>query len=319
MNVSVVIRCHNEERYIGRLLEGIRHQTIGDTEIIVVDSGSTDGTLRIVSDYPVRVVSIQPEAFSFGRSLNAGCRTARGDVIAIVSAHCYPLYNDWLERLTQHFDDENVALVYGKQRGNEVTTYSEHQVFHKWFPDQSDLDQKHPFCNNANAAIRRCVWEELPYNEELTGLEDLDWARRALARDHGLVYDADAEIVHVHEETWRQVYNRYRREAIALHRIFPHEHFSLWDLWRLLGGNVINDYHHAWHDHVLWKHLLTIPAFRLMQLGGTYRGFRLRGPVTSRLKQTFYYPNGRRRTESGRRAVLPRQRIPYANSAQHVE
>ncbi len=42
MGVSVVLRCYNEEKYIGRLLDGISRQTIKDPEIIIVDSGSTD-------------------------------------------------------------------------------------------------------------------------------------------------------------------------------------------------------------------------------------------------------------------------------------
>ena len=54
MSVSIVIRCYNEEKYIGRLLQGIMQQSVDDVEIIVVDSGSTDGTLSIVADYPVK-------------------------------------------------------------------------------------------------------------------------------------------------------------------------------------------------------------------------------------------------------------------------
>lgn len=69
---SVVIRAFNEEKYIERLIIGITQQTINSIEIILVDSGSTDGTLEIVSRYPVRVVHIRPEDFTFGRSLNLG-------------------------------------------------------------------------------------------------------------------------------------------------------------------------------------------------------------------------------------------------------
>jgi hypothetical protein len=74
---------------------------------------------------------------------------------------------DWLERMLARFADPQVALVYGKQRGNETTKYSEHQVFAKWFPEKSNLNQDHPFCNNANAAIRWSLWEQLPYDETL--------------------------------------------------------------------------------------------------------------------------------------------------------
>ena len=96
---SIVIRCFNEEQHIGRLLSGIIQQTIKDLEIIVVDSGSTDATLAIASRYPVQILSIRPEEFSFGRSLNIGCQAANGEFIILASAHIYPLYKDWLEQL----------------------------------------------------------------------------------------------------------------------------------------------------------------------------------------------------------------------------
>lgn len=294
VSVSVVIRCYNEEQHIERLLTGIVQQTVQDVEVIVVDSGSTDATLSIASRYPVKILSIQPKEFSFGYSLNVGCRAATSSFIVIASGHVYPLYRDWLERLLAPFSDPRVALVYGKQRGNERTKYSEHQVFAKWFPDESNPSQGHPFCNNANAAIRREVWKQLPYNEELTGLEDIDWANRAIQLGYKIAYQATAEIVHVHNETPAQVYNRYFREAIGLRRSFPNEHFHLWDFVRLFFTNAFNDYTHAVRDGELGRHWFAIPRFRLMQFWGTYRGFAQRGPVTSQLKQTFYYPNRRR-------------------------
>jgi len=204
----------------------------------------------------------------------------------------YPVYKDWLERLLAPFADAQVALVYGKQRGNEATKYSEHQVFAKWFPDTSNLNQGHPFCNNANAATRRSVWERLPYDETLTGLEDIDWARRAMQLGYKVAYAAAAEVIHVHNESLGRIYNRYRREAISLKRIFPLERFSLWDFIRLFTSNVVSDSYHAWHERELWRSLPGIPTFRLMQFWGTYRGFAQQGQVTSHLKLTFYYPNG---------------------------
>lgn len=310
---SVVIRCHNEEKHIGRLLSGILQQTIQDVEIIVVDSGSTDATVSISSHYPVKILHIRPEDFSFGRSLNVGCQAASGEFIVIASAHVYPVCHDWLERLLAPFSDTQVALVYGKQRGNDKTRYSEHQVFARWYPDESRQNQEHPFCNNANAAIRRSLWERLPYDETLTGLEDLDWARRAMELGYRIIYSADADIVHVHDETYVQIYNRYRREAIAMKRIFPHERFSLWDFVRLLNGNVLSDYRQALHDRVLPQNLGGIFSFRLMQFWGTYRGFARRSPVTDQLRQTFYYPKGWIRPRSEGSELEWRRHIDYSD------
>lgn len=293
--VSVVIRCCNEEQHIGRLLDGILRQTVKDLEVIVVDSGSTDGTLDIVSRYPVRVVPISPEAFSFGRALNLGCSAARGEFIIIASAHVYPVYVTWIESLLVPFLDLQVALVYGKQRGNEVTQYSEHQILAHWFREQSNPNQTYPFCNNANAAIRRAVWNQMAYDEKLTGLEDLDWAKRAMQAGHKIAYSAEAEIVHVHNESPLQIYNRYRREAIAMKHIFSQEHFHLWDFLRLFVMNTLNDYYHSFRDHVLTRNWLSIARFRLMQFWGTYRGFSHKGIISGQLIQAFYYPRGFKR------------------------
>jgi glycosyltransferase involved in cell wall biosynthesis len=168
--VSIIIRCYNEEEHISRLLAGIFEQTINDIEVIIVDSGSTDQTLSIASSFPVVIYNISPEEFSFGRALNIGCAAATGKFAVMASGHVYPMHRRWLEYLLAPFRDPRVALTYGKQRGNEHTNYSEHKIFCKWFPEGSVFVQRSPFCNNANAAIRRSLWNQIPYNEELTGL-----------------------------------------------------------------------------------------------------------------------------------------------------
>lgn len=287
---SIIIRCYNEEKHIGRLLSGIMMQTIQDVQIIVVDSGSTDATVTIASRYPVEIVTIPKEDFSFGRSLNLGCAAAKGDFIVIASAHVYPVYQDWLEQLLQPFDDSDIALVYGKQRGTTTSQYSEHQVFAHWFGQKSNFRQEQPFCNNANAAIRRELWEQHSYNEGLTGLEDLDWAKRIIADGYLLAYNADAEIIHVHEESSRQTLNRYWREAIAFKTIFPQERFGFRDFAWLWISNTLNDYRQALFDGVLLCEFINIPRFRLMQFWGTYRGYRHHAGLNTELRRTFYYP-----------------------------
>lgn len=289
---SIVIRAFNEEKHLCRLLDGIQQQTVQDYEIILVDSGSSDGTLAIAARYPVRVIHIQPENFSFGRSLNLGIDAAQGEYIVIASAHVYPVYPDWLERLLAPFADPEIALSYGKQRGNAHTKFPEQQIFARWFPEQTSLNQTHPFCNNANAAIRRSVWQQRPYEESLSGLEDLDWARWALEQGHRLAYIAEAEIVHVHNESPRSIYNRYRREAMAFKRIFPQEHFHLGDFTRLVLTNILSDLWHAIRQGAPLRSLGSIFWFRWMQFWGTYQGYRQSGPLTWQLRQTFYYPRG---------------------------
>ena len=135
MNCSIVIRAYNEEKHIGRLLEGIKQQTLKNVEIILVDSGSTDATVSVAESFGARIVRIASGEFTFGRSLNFGVRTATREFVVIASAHVYPVYPDWLESLLRPFGaDEKIALTYGKQRGPDSAKYSEQQIFHRWYP-----------------------------------------------------------------------------------------------------------------------------------------------------------------------------------------
>jgi len=291
MNCSIVVRAFNEARHLPRLLEGIRQQTIGDVQIILVDSGSTDETVSIAESYGVEVVSIPSAEFTFGRSLNYGIRASKHEFVVIASAHVYPVYPDWLECLLRPFENEEVALVYGKQRGMETSKFSEHQIFRQWFPDEDAPRQESPFCNNANAAIRRLLWEEHPYDESLTGLEDIAWAKWAQAAGHAISYTPHAEIIHIHNETPRGVGNRYRREAMAFKRIFPESHFNVYDFARLTVTNILSDLSHAARQRVLWRSFSSVFWFRFSQFWGTYQGYRRSGPVTQQLRQMFYYPH----------------------------
>jgi rhamnosyltransferase len=289
---SVVIRAFNEEKNIGRILEGIKQQSVKQVEVILVDSGSTDTTINIAKQYDVKVISISPESFSFGYSLNCGITAATCEYVVIASAHIYPLYSDWLARLLAPFHDPQIALTYGKQRGDENTHFSENQVFAHWYPEESVGKQRHPFCNNANAAIRRDLWNLHPYDETLSGLEDIEWANYMIGQDYTIAYVADAEVIHVHNETPRKVYNRYRREAMAFKRIFPEEPFGILDFLRLCLTNIASDLWHASQQRKLINNLKSIVWFRTMQFWGTYQGFQHSGPLTGQLRKTFYYPRG---------------------------
>lgn len=292
--VSVVIRCHNEERHIGALLEAIGRQTIGPVELVVVDSGSTDGTLDIVRRHPVRLVTIAPDDFTFGRSLNRGCQAATGEILVFASAHVLPVRDDWLERLTAPFRDPAVALVYGRQVGAETSRFSEHQLFAQQFPAASNPDQPSPFCNNANSAIRRRLWQEHHYDETLTGLEDLEWGRWAKARQHRIVYEAEAAIVHIHEESPAKIFRRYEREAIALKRVFPDSHLYFTEMVRFVAHSIAVDLRAAARARRFWRSVPEIVMFRVMQYWGTFVGMHHRSPVTHDLMMRFYYPAQRR-------------------------
>ncbi len=302
---SLVIRAYNEARHLPRLLQGVQEQTLQEIEIILVDSGSTDDTVKIAESYGAKIVHIAPADFTFGRSLNLGIAASTRPLVAIASAHVYPVYPDWLERLLEPFANASVGLTYGKQRGGETTKFSEHQIFARWFPEEPAPHQTHPFCNNANAAIRRSLWEQTPYDETLTGLEDLAWAKQLQSQGGQIAYVPEAEIIHLHNETPRAVFNRYRREALAFKKIYPEAHFNLYDFARMTLSNLFTDLVHAGRQGVWHKVGGEIFWFRFNQFWGTYQGYRQSAEWSWSLRQTFYYPRGTDPQSPAPRPVAP--------------
>lgn len=287
---SIIIRAFNEEEHIGRLLTGIMKQTVEDPEIVLVDSGSSDATRAIASQYPVKIVHIDPAEFTFGRSLNRGIEAASGDIMVIISAHCYPVYPDWLEKLIAPFENPQVAAAYGKQRGGASNHFSEHQFFRTYFPNISQPAQKQPYMHNANSAIRKSLWVKNPFDEGLTGIEDIAWSSWVREEGFLIAYIAEAEVIHLHDETMAQVHNRYRREAIAMKQILPQSEFSLKDFLSHWIKKSLSDLAQARREGVLFREFLNVIMFRLMQYWGTYRGYAYSGKIDTELHHQFYYP-----------------------------
>lgn len=274
VETSIIVRTLNEGKYLERLLTGIRQQSYSDWEIILVDSGSTDGTLEIASKYVEKIHHIPKEEFTFGRSLNMGCQIAEARYLVLVSAHTYPPNNNWLSNLLEPFEDPTIGMVYGRQRGLGSSHIAEERDLERQFGSTSVVMVDRPAGHNGNAAIRRDLWLEEPFDESLTGLEDIDWARKVQRRGFRVHYAADAAVYHIHEESARKIYRRFLREGIAFKRIFPGSRFSGLDLVKNLLRSVAGDLLYGLQYRKSIRKLLEIPPMRLAEFLGTYHGIR---------------------------------------------
>ena len=214
---SIVIRAYNEERWLPEVFAALARQKYRDFEVLLVDSGSIDRTREIAAAHGARIVRLRTEDFTFGYSLNVGVREAQGKFIAIVSAHAIPASEDWLERLIAPLRREDVAMVYGGQRGHQISKFSEARDFERLFPTRPHevCDPDNPFANNANSAVRRDLWGKHAFDEGLPGLEDIEFAKYWMEHGRKVMYEPEACIIHVHTETWSQVRRRYHREGMA--------------------------------------------------------------------------------------------------------
>jgi rhamnosyltransferase len=293
VQISVVIRTLNEAGHLESLLEGIASQrTQGlSTEVVLVDSGSTDGTLEIAQRHSCRIIHITREEFSFGRSLNMGCAAAIGNIIAITSGHCVPEHKDWLLRLCQPILDGRAEYCYGRQIGGPQSHFSEKRIFAKYFSEQSSVPQEGFFCNNANSAISRAIWEKYFFDEDLTGLEDMALAQRLVCAGGRVAYVAEASVFHYHSENWSQVRRRFEREAIALKKIMPQVQMNLLDTLRYIVTSVWKDFGFALRQEGAKEvKFADIIYYRWNQYLGSWKGNHDHRKLSHAEKEKYFYP-----------------------------
>lgn len=196
--ISVVIRSKNEENWIKRCLTAVSLQDCQEFEILIVDNCSGDSTLKIARNFPSRILTIDDTNFSFGKALNMGIQEARGEYIAILSAHCIPLNNKWLERMLMSFTEEKIAAVYGRQEPLPDSDIFDKRDLWTVFGVERKVQTKDFFFHNANSMIRRDVWKQIPFDEGLAGVEDRDWAKKVIERGYKIVYEPNASVYHYH-------------------------------------------------------------------------------------------------------------------------
>lgn len=208
VRASVVIRVRDEAESLGRLLGLLAGQT-EPHEVIVVDSGSADGSVAVARAAGARVESVA--AFTFGGALNVGTAAAAADVVVALSAHAFPRDAGWLGRMVAALVDPSVACAYGPTHdavGDPLRA-----------PVRQDaaLALAHPLWGYSNGAgaFRRELWAQRGFREDMPGSEDREWALWAL-RERGCacVLDPALAVDHDHSrDGLRTSFARYAREA----------------------------------------------------------------------------------------------------------
>ena len=155
---------------------------------------------------------------------------------------------------------------------------------------QSKIPQDGFFCNNANSAIDRKIWSEYKFNEQLTGLEDMELAKRYCHQNGKIAYVADSCVYHIHNETWRQTLRRYEREAIALQLIMPDLHITFFDLARYILASVTSDCKSTLAEGCFIKEIRGILEFRIAQYIGSYNGNHASRKLSKKRKENYFYP-----------------------------
>ena len=194
--VSIVIRTKNEERWIEACLKEVFNQTHDNFEVIIVDNESTDKTIKKAKSFPVKVLSLA--SFTPGRAINLGVSESKGEIIVILSGHCIPVNNKWLQNLISDLDDPNVAGVYGRQEPMSFSSDSDKRDLVTVFGLDKKIQIKDPFFHNANSAVRKKFLDNFPFDEEVTNVEDRVWGMEVIKNGYKIIYEPLASVYHYH-------------------------------------------------------------------------------------------------------------------------
>lgn len=196
--ISIIVRTKNEERWIAHCLAMLYQQDFPDFEVILVDNASTDHTVQVAKRFPLAAV-INIDKFLPGKALNDGIRASSGKFIVCLSAHCIPKNKDWLSCLRRNFDnDEKLAGVYGRQLPLSFTDAVDKRDLLIVFGQDRRIQVKDYFFHNANSMLRRETWDQFPFDEEVTNIEDRVWGKEVIGAGFHIVYDPDAAVYHHH-------------------------------------------------------------------------------------------------------------------------
>lgn len=195
---SIIIRTRNEEQWIERCLSAIAHQDYQDFEVVIVDNESTDGTLSIAMNHHCKLVHITKDEFNYSLALNKGIREASGKYIVMISGHCLPINHKWLGSLVQNLRDNEVAGVYGRQEPLPDSDAFDKRDLWTTFGPERRVQRKDFFFHNANSAIKKSHWQEVPFDENIHGVEDRHWAKQMIQRGKAIIYEPDASVFHHH-------------------------------------------------------------------------------------------------------------------------
>lgn len=249
ITVSVIIPAYNESANIGKCLESVVANVRSDfeVEIIVVDNGSTDGTLEIVRGFPVKVIeNREGQRKNIGVLRNLGAGGSRGSILAFLDADMVVPPN-WLKKAKEYFDGGFTGAL-GFMEDIPVSAGWVGKTWGWRFSRQGDRAMEVDFLPGRNLFVNRHVFGKINgFDEDLITGEDKDLTLRVLQAGFRVISVPDISVIHLgyeknlpeflKKEFWRQ--GNTLRLAKKRHYSFRALRNPLLSSWHILMPSAI--------------------------------------------------------------------------------
>lgn len=314
--VSVIIPVKNGLPHFRRVIDMLKKQHLdAPFEVIVIDSGSRDGSKEAVpaDDPRFRIVEIESSSFGHGKTRNLGVELSRGDYCAFLTHDAAPANEFWLQELLRPLrEDDTVAGVFGRHLAYESATpftrwelETHFEGLRQWpvvritdareYIRNQGLRQVYHFYSDNSSCMRKSVWRKLPY-PDVDFAEDQMWAKTVVEAGYAKAYAYESVVYHSHDYSpWERLQRSYD-EARALNELFGYElgatrRNALRQAWRTTGRDFLLAWRNGW--------IRTAPLATLMR------------PVDNLARQIGYYLGTRRPrfTERHQRALSRDRRL----------
>jgi rhamnosyltransferase len=238
---AVVIPTKNAMPGFSRVMEKVLNQkTAWSYEVIVIDSGSRDGTKEYVRGLQhVRLIEISPRDFGHGKTRNLGICAADAEFVALLTHDAEPLDEHWLARLVAAAEkDPSIAGVFGRHLAYDSASPFTKSDLDRHFEGflrhplivHRDLDPKRyeadqgwrqflHFYSDNNSLMRKAVWQLIPY-PDVEFAEDQLWARNIIEAGYAKAYAPDAVVYHSHDYTFSEQLRRAFDESRNFKKYF---------------------------------------------------------------------------------------------------
>ena len=215
--VSIILRSFNEAWALRETLPALQAQEYRNWELIVIDSGSTDGSPELIrAASPAPFVQITPQEYNPSRVMNRGMALARGEICIFLNADATPQGANWLRPLVDALREPRVAACFGRQIPRPDCQAVFACDYERCFGPQRESIRWEHFFSMVSSGLRREVWSKRGFREDLQYAEDDEYTRWCKAQGYEVVYVPESVAMHSHNYTPAQARKRSFGDARAL-------------------------------------------------------------------------------------------------------